>query len=397
VSPISPPISRRDLLVRAATVGSVGAIAPFTFLRRASAASLHRFVRDKMVEAHTPSVAVAVVRGGRVVFSSAAGWADREHGIRATPRTAYMLASVSKTVTCAAIMSLWERGRLDLDADVNDILPFEVHIPAAPVVPVTMRTLLTHTSAIRDRYSVWGSPTSNPTLYFHGDSPIPLGEFERWYLVPGQSEYRPRANFYERRPGRAYGYSNIAVALAGYVAEVASGVDFDALCRRRILRPLGMSDSGFRLADLTSGNVAMPYGLHPGTGAFVPFFQYGYPDYPDGALRTSAVHLARWLGAFIGFGAFDGVRVLERDTVATIRRNQLRGVVPWHQGLIWYGERSRGRSVFGHTGGDFGMSTRMFFLPERGVGVVSLTNGGLEGHRWRAFSDIEDRLFDEFA
>jgi hypothetical protein len=39
----------------------------------------------------------------------------------------------------------------------------------------------------------------------------------------------------------------------------------------------------------------------------------------------------------------------------------------------------------------------MFFLPERRVGVVSLTNGGLEGHRWRAFSDIEERLFDEFA
>src|SRR5207342_2772808 len=68
------PISRRDLLARAASVGAVGTIAPFTFLRRASAASLHRFIHDKMVEAHTPSVAVAVVRGGRIVFSSAAGW-----------------------------------------------------------------------------------------------------------------------------------------------------------------------------------------------------------------------------------------------------------------------------------------------------------------------------------
>jgi CubicO group peptidase (beta-lactamase class C family) len=372
-------------------------VAPFTFVPRASTASLHRFVRDKMLEARTPSAAVAVVRGHRVVFSSAAGWADRERGIRATPETAYMLASVSKTVTCAGIMSLWEQGRLDLDADVNDVLPFAVHIPAAPAVPVTLRTLLTHTSAIRDRYTVWGTPTSNPTLYFHGDSPIALGEFEASYLVPNGSRYRREANFYERRPGKAYTYSNLAVALAGYVAEAASGVDFDEFCRRRILHPLGMKHSGFRLADVGTAAVAMPYELHPASGTFDPIFQYGYPDYPDGALRTSALHLARWLGAFMNFGMFDGVRVLERGTVETIRRNQLKGIVGWHQGLIWYGQRSRGRWVFGHTGGDYGVSTRMFFLPRRDVGVVSLTNAYLDGRRWRAFSDIEDRLFDAFA
>jgi len=300
-------------------------------------------------------------------------------------------------VTCAGIMALVEDGLLDLDADVNDYLPFDVRIPAAPHAPVTMRMLLTHTSAIRDRSAVWGRPYSNPTLYFHGDSPIPLGDFERSYLVPGESEYREGANFYERRPGKTYAYSNIAVALAGYVAEVVAGLGFNELCKQRILAPLEMEPSGFRLADITTPNLAMPYRLDPVTETFEPYFQYGYPDYPDGALRTSAVHLARWLGAFMNFGAFDGARVLERSTIREIRRDQLPYAAPWRQGLIWYGGAPHGYFRMGHTGGDFGVSTRMFFRPDRRIGVVSLTNAYLPGSRWDAVRAIDLRIFDEIS
>ena len=152
-------ITRREFVTRAAVVSGLGAVAPFSFVRRAAATTdLHRFVRQQMRQAVTPGIAVAVVRGDEVVFATGAGWADIEQGIRATPHTVFMLASVSKTVTCAAIMALVEDGLLDLDADVNGYLPFEVHVPHAPHVPVTMRMLLTHTSAIRDRWKVWGRP-----------------------------------------------------------------------------------------------------------------------------------------------------------------------------------------------------------------------------------------------
>ena len=399
-TPAAPAIlTRRRFLRNAAVATTVGAIAPFSFVpsARAAALDLKRLVRRQRRLAMTPSIAVAVVRGDEIVHSAASGWANHERSIRATPHTAYMLASVSKTVTCAAIMTLVEDGVLDLDADVNTYLPFEVHIPAAPKVPVTMRQLLTHTSAIRDRYGVWGTPYSNPTLYFHGDSPLALGDFEESYLVPGESRYRETKNFYDRRPGKAYAYSNLAVALAGYVAEAASGVDFDTLCKRRILRPLGMHSSGYRLADMTTTNLAMPYRFRRDTGDFAPYFQYGYPDYPDGALRTSAVHLARWLAAFMNHGAFEGVRVLRRSTVREIRRNQIPDLVSWHQGLIWYGIKTHGHFRMGHTGGDFGESTRMFFRPDIGVGVVTLTNSYLGGQRWKAFSQIERAVFERYS
>jgi CubicO group peptidase (beta-lactamase class C family) len=391
-------LSRRDFVARAAVAGAA-TIAPFSLLRQATArgSELDAFVRAKVRATGAPGATFAVVRGQQIVWSTGVGWANIERKIRARPDTQYMLASVSKTITCAGIMSLVEDGVLDLDANINRYLPFEVRIPSAPHVPITMRNLLTHTSAIRDRYNVWGTPASDPTLYFHGDSPIPLGRFMHSYYVPGAKRYR-ESNFYKRPPGKAYAYSNLAVALAGFVAESASGIDFDKLCRDRIAKPLGMTDSGFRLEDLSDrSNLAMPYHYNPHTGALRPFYQYGYPDYPDGAFRTSAEHLVTWLGAFMNFGKIRGKQVLSRSTVQEIRRNQIPHVVGWHQGLIWYGESPNGYFTMGHTGGDFGMTTRMFFRPDRRVGVVSLTNAYLGGDRWHAFTDVEERLLKEFA
>jgi CubicO group peptidase (beta-lactamase class C family) len=394
-APRGPAMTRRRFL-GSALAGGAATIAPFAFVRAIAApARFESFVHEQMREAQTPGIAVSLVRGDEIAWTIGAGWADRENDIRVTPDTVFMLASVSKTVTCAGVMSVVEDGDLDLDADVNDYLPFEVGIPAAPREPITTRMLLIHTSAIRDRFSVWGTPYSRDSLYFHGDSPIELEEFLRSYLVPGESRYREGANFYERRPGRAYAYSNIAVALAAYVAEVVAHRDFNELCKQRILEPLGMDQSGFRLADITTTNLAMPYKLNKETGSFEPYFQYGYPDYPDGALRTSAAHLARWLAAFMNYGSFEGVRVLERSTVRETRRHQLSYDAGWRQGLVWYGAAPRGYFRMGHTGGDYGVSTRMFFRPDTRVGVVTLTNSYVGGPRWDAFRAIDLRLLEE--
>lgn len=375
----------------------VGTIAPFTFIPTASAgAGLDRFIERKVREARVRGISAAVVRGNEVIWSGGYGWADKEGGIPAGPDTVWMQASVSKTVTCAAIMTLVEDGVLDLDADINDYLPFEVHIPAAPAAAITLRQLLTHTSAIRDRWSVWGGIYSPGTLYSMGDSPIPLSDFCEDYLVPAMPEYQG-SNFYDRAPGDKYSYSNIGVDLAGLVAEVASGTDFNELCKTRILTPLGITDAGFRFADISTPDLAMPYRYHNDTGDLDPYFQYGYPDYPSGALRISAPDLARWLGAFMRFGIFQGARVLDEATVKLIRKDQLGGLVYWRQGLVWYGETHQGYPVMGHTGGDYGVSTRMFFRTDKQVGVCTMTNVYLGGRRWSAFRDVERELFDRFS
>ncbi len=86
-------------------------------------------MRRQAALAHTPSVSAAAISAGRVVWSKAIGTADLERDVAATPRTIDNVASVSKLIMTVAVLQAWEDGIVDLDGDVNAVLPFEVHHP----------------------------------------------------------------------------------------------------------------------------------------------------------------------------------------------------------------------------------------------------------------------------
>jgi CubicO group peptidase (beta-lactamase class C family) len=407
--PRSPlEISRRTVL-RGSAVG-LGSLAALGFgggnalANSASARSigpmgrtreLDTFIREEMRVAHLPGLSALVTKDLHVRWASGYGWANREDDIRVNPHTVSMLASISKTVICAAAMQLWESGSLDLDADVNGYLSFPVRNPHHPDRAITARMLLTHTSSIRDRYSLWGT-LSDPTPegYCHGDATISLHDILQGYLVPGGAYYIRSKDYYDDPPGDRYRYSNLGADLAALLVEEISGTPFGQYCIDNIFTPLGMSQTGYHLADISTPNLMMPYRYRIASGTYTPYYQYGYPDYPCGALRTSARSLSRWLRCFINYGALDGTRILKRSTVKEIRRPQIPGT--WWQGLIWYYRAHHGRPLLGHNGSDYGVDTSMFFESEAShpTGVIMLGNRYFYGgDAWHARVDIEDRLF----
>ena len=251
-----------------------------------------------------------------------------------------------------------------------------------------MRHLLTHTSGILDRWSAWDD------LYADGDSAIALGDFLQGYLEPGGDDYRV-ANFGGWAPGKVYRYSNVGATLAAYLVEVAGGIGFDAWCEDRVFTPLGMTRAGWHLADVPKADVAMPYRWSGENDRYVAYGQYGYPDYPDGALRTTARQLGHHMGMMMNGGAWNGARVLRRETVREMLHSQIPGIASG-QGLIWYRFHLHGRSLWGHNGGDQGVATAAFFEPRSDVGVVVLANGNwrMDGHRW-PLQQIMERLFND--
>ena len=81
-----------------------------------------------------------------------------------------------------------------------------------------------------------------------------------------------------------------------------------------------MDNTGFHLADITTDNLAMPYKFRLSIGQNEPVYQFGYPDYPDGGLRTSANNLSKWLMAFMNDGEYNDARVLsEGDEAGHVR------------------------------------------------------------------------------
>ncbi|UCE18770.1 MAG: beta-lactamase family protein [Gemmatimonadota bacterium] len=314
--------------------------------------ALDAFILQIMETHHIPGVSALVVYDGRVAWSGAYGFANVTSNIQTSDSTVFMLASVSKTVTGAALLQLWEEGMFELDDDVNDYLPFTVVNPNHPDDAITFRMLLAHTSSLRDNWDVMFS------TYVRGDTPIPLDEYVRDYFVPGGVYYDASENFNIWAPGTKWQYCNHGFVLAGYLVEAITGIPFEEYCQDSLFSPLGMNETSWFLEGLDRNTVAMPY--HYTHNQFVPYGHFGYADYPAGALRSSTVQLARFLVALLHKGRIDGAKILDSTTVELMTTIQYPTLYPT-QGLIWF-QRTLGEKVlWNHGGGDQGVSTIIAF------------------------------------
>jgi CubicO group peptidase (beta-lactamase class C family) len=311
-----------------------------------------------------PGLSAGIIANGRLVCAAVAGVADIEQGRPVTVDTAFQWASVSKTVVATAIMILVEEGQLELDDDVSAHLPYDVRNPSCPDDPITFRQLLTHTSSIIDNEEVYDAS------YTLGDFPIPLGEWIEEYVAPGGDYYDADQNFDTGCPGTYNEYSNIAVGgVVGHLVEEISGQEFDDFCRARIFEPLGMTETSFHLANLDVSNVAVEYEAVGGN--FSRIGHVGYATYPDGLLRTSVPHLARFLVMMAEGGIYDGQRILSEQSTEEMARLQIPNLDAT-QGLIWYYDFDG--ELLGHDGEDDGASSLMFFDPTDGTGALLVGN-----------------------
>ena len=388
----------------------VGA-APLVFGGAALRASVQRNALDDVIEGERralqiPGLAACIVKDGRVVWSKGYGWANVLRRMPMDPDvTVQNIGSISKTVVATAVMQLWEKGKFQLDDDVNERLPFAVRCPARPDTPITYRLLLTHRSGIADSLAYRSS-------YACGDPKLPLEAWLKAYLTPGGRYYDKGANFHSWKPGEKHEYSNVGFGLLGYLVERNSGESFPDYTRKHIFEPLKMKRTGWRLSDVDVDAHAVPYapaaegeeleacrkfGLlageavrDPESGDHRPLCLYSFPNYPDGSLRTSVNQLARLLLAYASDGCCEDARIVAADTVRLMLTPQA-ATTPT-QGLCWATEVRDRRRHWGHNGADPGIRTTMSFRPSDGVGAIVFVNrAGVD------LSRINARLFQESA
>jgi len=324
---------------------------------------LDPFFAEKMKAAKVPGMAAAVVKGGTVRWSHGYGLADIASTRPVTADTLFMLASVSKPVNATALLTLIAdpARNLKLDDAIDPQLPFTVRNPRFPTVPITFRMLLTHTSSLID-----GFDYGNETV--PGDSPTPLSTWVQAYV-------RRSTNWSASRPGTRWSYSNSATALAGLLVERISGMNLQEYCTKAVFEPLAMKESSWFLKGLDPTHIALPYNEDT-NGGFITNGHHGYPDYPDGQLRTSAPQLGRFVAMVLQKGELDGKRVLPAASAEEMQKVQLPNV-DTAQALSLYYDSIDGTKVLGHNGADTGVSTDMWIDPAKNVGFVLLTNGTL--------------------
>ncbi|MCU0372286.1 MAG: serine hydrolase [Ignavibacteria bacterium] len=304
-------------------------------------ACLDSFIAVVMAQNHLPGISACIVKRGRIIWTGN-----------------------SKTVTGAALMRLHQWGLFGLDDSINSYLPFEVSNPYYPDSVITFRMLLTHTSSIKDNWNFM-------PYFYHQGPPLPLEDYLENYFTPDSMFYSLQ-NFNSFWPGLQWQYCNIGYALIGYLVESISGMDFNQYCKDSIFARLGMSESSFFYSDIDTMHMAMPY-TFIGNGNYLPYGHYSYYEYPAGSLKTSTIQLARFLIAFMQYGKYGNVRILDSATVRLILTPQFLAYPD--QGLTWMKIYLGSRVFWGHMGGDKGIRTRMYYYPNDTTGALLFTNG----------------------
>jgi len=340
---------------------------------------LDAVIEGELSAANVPGAQASIIKDGEVVWIGNYGVGNLDEGDLVTDDMSFGLASISKTITVVAVMQAVELGYFGLDDHADDLVGFTVSHPESSD-PITVRQLLTHTSGIRDNWDIMDA------AYTIGDPTEPLGDYLERYLDPDGVSYDAGRNFHDWGPGGRYSYSNIGVALAGYLVESTSGVDFAQWCRDEIFGPLGMEHTGWYLSDLEDDQIAHPHMCY---GSCSAMQDYGYPDYPDGMLRSTTWDMGRFMSMVYQSGSLGGVRILSEASVEQMLTVEL---ADNGQALVWYRSDRGGESYFGHDGGDVGVATEMFFRPTDGLGYALWMNGEPRG--WTHVTNVTRALLE---
>jgi CubicO group peptidase (beta-lactamase class C family) len=202
---------------------------------------------DDAVERTGFSGAVRVDRSGETELCSAYGFADRAHGVLNTPETLFATASATKGLTALAVISLVERGALELGTTARSLLGDDLPLIADDV---TVEQLLAHRSGI-------GDYLDENTLGGVSDYVMPVPVHE----LATTEQFLPVLDGHETvfPAGERFAYNNGGYVVLALLAERASGVDFHELVRTAVCEPAGMLDTAFLRSDELPGRAAVGY------------------------------------------------------------------------------------------------------------------------------------------
>jgi dipeptidyl aminopeptidase/acylaminoacyl peptidase/CubicO group peptidase (beta-lactamase class C family) len=338
-----------------------------------------------LAERHkVPGASLGILRLGAEnrpdeVIEAAYGYANAPAKIEATTDTLFQIGSMSKVWTATLAMQLVDEGKLDLDAPVAEVLPELQLDDAETAKTVTMRHLLNHTSGIDgDVFTDTG----------RGDDCV-----EKYVgLMSDVKQNHPL--------GATWSYCNSGFTLAGRVIEKLTGLTWDAALRERIYAPLGLKHTVTlpeeALLFRTAAGHVDTSGAEP---VLAPVWQLPRSLGPAGLITSTPADVLAFARMHLTGGlAADGTRVLSAASAAAM--TEFEAEVPdkyvlgdsWGIGWIRFGWD--GRRLVGHDGNTIGQAAFLRVLPEAGLAVTLLTNGG---HTRDLYGDLYREIFAELA
>lgn len=324
-------------------------------------------VNTVMYQRRIPGAVVTVVKDGRVMLNKGYGYADAEKKTPIDPEgTLFRIASVSKTINATAVMQLVEQGKLDLNGEANALLKqynAGFALPDHYAQKIRLLDLINHTAGFDERA-------------------IGMARLDK-SKVPALGVYLASRMPPQVMPPRATtSYSNHGVAVAGYLVELASGEPYAAYVRDHIFSPLGMTHSRVEWEESIAGDIAQGYQVSGGQVKPVPFDHFCLP--PAGAMLSSGADMAQFMLAHLQKGQVGDARILGETYVNEMHRMQYEQDerIGAGLGVSFFVGTFNGHRYIDHGGDLNGFASRIWMLPDDGVGIFTSCNvddGALRG------------------
>ena len=297
-----------------------------------------------------PSVCAAVVKDGEAQFEECFGFADLEKKVTATPDTMYALASMTKPLTATGLMTLVERGRVDLDRPANDYLgDAKLVAYVGDASGATVRRLLHCTSGLPEHVNIYYAN-------------------EKWRRPPMEQSIR-RYGFLVTAPGEVYTYSNFGYGVLEHIIERVSGQEYAAFLKAQVFDPLGMTRTAVLTEPAADDAVAVKYDDKRQPLAINDYDHRG-ASAAYGSIRD-LVKLAR----FVSKVPLPGQKRILRDKTIDQMLNSKSTDIPANLlRLGWTGFEHEGYGLIHASGGMPGAASRLGIVPEARLISVVLTN-----------------------
>jgi CubicO group peptidase (beta-lactamase class C family) len=326
------------------------------------------FVNKQLELYHVPGAAVAIVRGGEMVFAGGFGKRDVARDLPVSSSTVMPIGSTTKSFTTLATSTLVEEGKLDWDRPVRTYIPTFRMADSFATERMTLRDMACHRSGLPRHELAWmGSPFSREEL------------LERLQYLEPNKDFRS-----------AWQYQNVIYMSIGCIAGKVAGSTWERLVTDRVLEPLGMTSAGFSLTEaLAKGDAALPYFYENGQlnerAAIMEESTIG----PAGSICANVLDMAKYLQLHLGNGTVNGRKILSDATLKLLHTPQMtiQDSDPISEELRQYRELGdkayafgwqtgtyRGRRLVEHGGNTDGHTAACQMLPDDGIGVIVLTN-----------------------
>ena len=320
----------------------------------------------RLIAAHeVPGASVAVLVDGQTM-EAAAGVVNLRTGVETAPDALFMIQSITKVWTATLVMQLVDEGLVELDLPVRAYLPGFRTDDERASADVSVRHLLTHTGGFEG--DLWAATTS--------------GEDALQRFVEDLVAHAPQHS----RPGELFSYCSAGYGVLGRLVEVLRQMPYPRALRHYLSGPLGVRELAFCADEALQFRTAIGHARASPEEAQRPLKAWAVMPPSNPAAGNQLAMTARGLIAFARMHladglAPDGTRLLSEASARAMRERQLDHPAaigaPSGQGLGWMLSRRPG--VVEHGGDTIGVASTLRMVPESGVAIAVLTNGGTAG------------------